>query len=111
MAEPQSTPESVPSPSDEQVSSTQPVDTETPNRSLVIRNQAQNPGFLYKFRYPLFAAGFAFLLSPFAFLWPGQSQVEPTNYAERTRRVLKTTPYVPTYHFCNWKSLLTGILV
>lgn len=103
MAEPQSTPESVPSPSDEQVSSTQPVDTETPNRSLVIRNQAQNPGFLYKFRYPLFAAGFAFLLSPFAFLWPGQSQVEPTNYAERTRRVLKTTPLIDGHNDLPWQ--------
>ncbi|KAI1469073.1 membrane dipeptidase-domain-containing protein [Daldinia caldariorum] len=64
----------------------------TPVQSLVVHSQTQNSGFFSRFRYHLFAAGLAFLLSPFAFIWPGQSSIDPTNNAERTRRVLKTTP-------------------
>ncbi|XXH01866.1 hypothetical protein Hte_008228 [Hypoxylon texense] len=87
----------------QQSSSQQGVTANAPEQSLVIRSQAQNSGFLSKFRYHLFAAGFAFLLGPFAFLWPGQSPVDPANYAERTRRVLKTTPLIDGHNDLPWQ--------
>lgn len=85
--------ESTSSPSDGQGSSSpQSATSNTAEQSIVVRSQTQNSGFFSKFRYHLYAVGFAFLLSPLAFIWPGQAPVDPTNYAERTRRVLKTTP-------------------
>lgn len=87
MAESGPVAESIPPPSEER-------ETSVSDRSIVVRSQSQSSGFFSKFRYHLFAAGFAFLLSPLAFIWTGQSPVDPTNYAERTRRVLKTTPSV-----------------
>ncbi|KAI1773190.1 membrane dipeptidase-domain-containing protein [Hypoxylon cercidicola] len=74
-----------------------------PEQSLIVRSQTQNSGFLSRFRYHLFAAGFAFLLGPFAFLWPGQSPIDPTNYAERTRRVLQTTPLIDGHNDLPWQ--------
>ena len=61
-------------------------------RSLVVHSQASSSHTWSWFRYPLFAAGVALLLSPFTLLLPGEAAIDPTNYAERTRRVLKTTP-------------------
>ncbi|KAI4861916.1 membrane dipeptidase-domain-containing protein [Hypoxylon rubiginosum] len=87
----------------QQSSSQQGAAATAPEQSLVIRSQNQNSGFLFKFRYHLFAAGFAFLLGPFAFLWPGQTPVDPTNYAERTRRVLKTTPLIDGHNDLPWQ--------
>ncbi|KAI5863856.1 membrane dipeptidase-domain-containing protein [Durotheca rogersii] len=72
-------------------------------RTLVVRSQTQNTGFFSRFRYHLFAAGFAIMLGPFAFLWPGQSPIDPTNYVERTRRVLKTTPLIDGHNDLPWQ--------
>lgn len=36
------------------------------------------------------------LFTPLTYFWGGLSPVDPTNYAERTRRVLQTTPYAPS---------------
>lgn len=61
--------------------------------SLVIHPQAaRSSGILARFRYPILAAGIALLLSPLTFLWPGEAPVDPSDYAERTKRVLKSTP-------------------
>ncbi|KAI1459620.1 membrane dipeptidase-domain-containing protein [Annulohypoxylon moriforme] len=103
MAEPQSTPENISLPNDEQNASTEPQGPNSPERSLIVHNQVQNYGFFSRFRYHVFAAGFAFLLSPFAFLWPSQSPVDPTDYAERTRRVLKTTPLIDGHNDLPWQ--------
>ena len=65
---------------------------ETQDHALVVRSQTQGYSFWGRFRYPLLAAGFAFLLSPLTMLWSAECPIDPTNYAERTRRVLKTTP-------------------
>ncbi|KAI6081943.1 membrane dipeptidase-domain-containing protein [Hypoxylon rubiginosum] len=91
------------SPPSEGQPSQQEATSRSPEQSLVVRSQTQNSGFLNRFRYHLFAAGFAFLLGPFAFLWPGQSLVDPTNYAERTRRVLKTTPLIDGHNDLPWQ--------
>ncbi|KAI0381315.1 membrane dipeptidase-domain-containing protein [Hypomontagnella monticulosa] len=96
MAEPRPVVGSIPPPSEER-------DTSVPDRSLVVRSQNQNSGFFSRFRYHLFAAGFAFLLSPLAFIWTGQSPIDPTNYAERTRRVLKTTPLIDGHNDLPWQ--------
>ncbi|KAL7619622.1 hypothetical protein AAE478_010163 [Parahypoxylon ruwenzoriense] len=92
-------------PGDEQQSpSSDPAtNSSAPEQSLVVRSQTQNAGFFSRFRYHLFAAGFAFLLSPFAFLWPGQSPIDPKNYAERTERVLKTTPLIDGHNDLPWQ--------
>ncbi|KAI2465945.1 membrane dipeptidase-domain-containing protein [Annulohypoxylon bovei var. microspora] len=103
MAEPHSTMDSVSLPNDEQHPSTQAVNPEAPERSLIVHSQNQSSGFFSRFRYHLFAAGFAFLLGPFAFLWPGQSPIDPTNYAERTRRVLKSTPLIDGHNDLPWQ--------
>lgn len=60
--------------------------------ALVLHPDSQSRGFLSRLRIPLLAAGVALLLSPLTLLWPGEGPVDPTNYTERTRRVLKTTP-------------------
>ncbi|KAI1763139.1 membrane dipeptidase-domain-containing protein [Hypoxylon sp. FL1150] len=95
--------ESASSPSEVQQPSQQGATSRVPEQSLVVRSQTQNSGFLSRFRYHIFAAGFAFLLGPFAFLWPGQSPVDPTDYAERTRRVLKTTPLIDGHNDLPWQ--------
>lgn len=61
-------------------------------RSLIVRSRPQASGAWSWVRYPLVAAGVALSLSPLAFLWPGENPIDPTNYAERTRRVLKSIP-------------------
>ncbi|KAI2635787.1 membrane dipeptidase-domain-containing protein [Hypomontagnella submonticulosa] len=96
MAESGPVAESIPPPSEER-------ETSVSDRSIVVRSQSQSSGFFSKFRYHLFAAGFAFLLSPLAFIWTGQSPVDPTNYAERTRRVLKTTPLIDGHNDLPWQ--------
>ncbi|KAI1407140.1 membrane dipeptidase-domain-containing protein [Hypoxylon sp. FL1857] len=77
--------------------------TGTPERSLIVHPHTQGSGFFFRFRYHLFAAGFAVLLRPLAFLWPGQSPIDPTNYAERTRRVLKSTPLIDGHNDLPWQ--------
>ncbi|KAM0335232.1 hypothetical protein ACHAQA_000275 [Verticillium albo-atrum] len=72
-----------------QLQSTTPSD-----RTLIVHPQSRNAGFFARFRYPLLTAGFALLLSPLTFLWSGESPVDPSDYAERTRRVLKSTPLI-----------------
>ena len=61
-------------------------------RELVVAHQARSTGFFTRFRYHILAAGFALLLSPLSLIWPQEGPVDPTDYAERTRRVLNTTP-------------------
>ncbi|KAI1385684.1 membrane dipeptidase-domain-containing protein [Hypoxylon trugodes] len=102
MAEQQPTTEGISPASDEHAPS-QTVNSGTPDRSLVVHSQTQNSGFFSRFRYHIFAAGFAFLLSPLAFIWPGQSPIDPTNYAERTRRVLKSTPLIDGHNDLPWQ--------
>ncbi|OTA98770.1 hypothetical protein M426DRAFT_17094 [Hypoxylon sp. CI-4A] len=103
MAEPQSPTENSPSSDNNQDPSSRTETSNTPSRSLIVHSQSQNTGFLSRFRYHLFAAGFAFLLSPLALIWPGQSPIDPTNYAERTKRVLKTTPLIDGHNDLPWQ--------
>ncbi|KAI0886559.1 membrane dipeptidase-domain-containing protein [Annulohypoxylon maeteangense] len=102
MAE-QASSEGASLPGDEQDTPDQSQSSAAPERSLVVHNQAQNSGFISRFRNHLFVAGFAFLLSPFAFLWPSESPVDPTNYEERTRRVLKSTPLIDGHNDLPWQ--------
>ena len=60
--------------------------------AVVVHPDRQSRGFFSRLRIPLLAAGVALLLSPLTLFWPGEGPVDPTNYTERTRRVLKTTP-------------------
>lgn len=62
------------------------------DRALVLQSQSSSRGRAGWFRYPFLAAGLALFLGPLAFIWSGESAVNPSDYAERTRRVLKSTP-------------------
>ncbi|KAJ4251496.1 hypothetical protein NW762_011483 [Fusarium torreyae] len=72
-------------------------------RSLTIRPSSQSRGFQSWLRYPLLAAGIGLLLSPLSLFWPGEGPVDPTDYAERTRRVLKTTPLIDGHNDLPWQ--------
>lgn len=61
-------------------------------RELVVAHQARNTRFFARFRYHILATGLALLLSPLSLIWSREGPVDPTDYAERTRRVLNTTP-------------------
>ncbi|EXM27383.1 hypothetical protein RAB80_013426 [Fusarium oxysporum f. sp. vasinfectum] len=62
--------------------------------ALVLHANSSATAWWSRFRYPVITAGIVLLLSPFTFLWPGQESIDPTNYAERTKRILKTTPLI-----------------
>jgi len=55
-----------------------------------------------RFRCSFFFAGLAFLFTPFVSLWNFESPVDPTNYAERARRVLKSTPLIDGHNDFPW---------
>lgn len=60
-------------------------------QSLVVRSSQANAVQSW-WRYPLMAAGAALFLTPFSYLWSWEAPIDPASYAERTRRVLKSTP-------------------
>lgn len=64
------------------------------NRTLILRSEPQTSGWYRFLPSPFKMAGTALLFSLLGFLWPGQEPIDPTDYAERTRRVLKTTPLI-----------------
>jgi membrane dipeptidase len=68
--------------------------TSTNNRdgALVLHANSYGTAWWSRFRYPIITAGIVLLLSPFTFLWSNQESIDPKNYAERTKRILKTTP-------------------
>lgn len=62
------------------------------SRTLILHPESQTSGWYRFLPSPFKMAGAAVLFSLLGFLWPGEGLVDPTDYAERTRRVLKTTP-------------------
>ncbi|KAH9885548.1 membrane dipeptidase-domain-containing protein [Xylariomycetidae sp. FL2044] len=77
--------------------------TARPERSLVVHSESQDAGFLSRFRYHFLTAGIAFLLTPLAFFWPGAAPLDPTDYAERTNRVLSSTPLIDGHNDLPWQ--------
>ncbi|KAF2488690.1 hypothetical protein BU16DRAFT_520459 [Lophium mytilinum] len=71
--------------------------------SLILHPHARPLGFLARFRYSLYAAGIALLFTPLTYLWTGQAPIDPSNYVERTRRVLKTTPLIDGHNDLPWQ--------
>ena len=49
------------------------------------------------------ASGLTILLTPFTFLWHREMPVNPADYAERTRRVLNTTPLIDGHNDLPWQ--------
>ncbi|KAF4463324.1 membrane dipeptidase [Fusarium albosuccineum] len=86
----------TPQQEDNTASNADPVASDTNERqgALILHSSSSATAWWTRFRNPIIAAGFALLLSPFAFLWPGQESIDPANYAERTKRILKTTPLI-----------------
>ncbi|KAF2732611.1 hypothetical protein EJ04DRAFT_513769 [Polyplosphaeria fusca] len=63
-----------------------------PNTSIVLHPARRaNSGWL---RNSFLATGVAILLSPLTLFWPSAAPIDPTDYAERTRRVLRSTPLI-----------------
>ncbi|KAK4541579.1 hypothetical protein LTR36_007876 [Oleoguttula mirabilis] len=80
-----------------------PYDAKRANQhSIILHPQSQHTGFFKRFRSSIFFASFALLLSPLTFFHPSSAPVDPTDYAERTRRVLKTTPLIDGHNDLPW---------
>lgn len=60
--------------------------------TIVLRSQARAGAWWSRWRSPLLFASLAALLSPLSFLFNSEGPLDPTDYAERTRRVLRDTP-------------------
>ncbi|KAF2675773.1 hypothetical protein K458DRAFT_323692 [Lentithecium fluviatile CBS 122367] len=77
----------------------------TPAResALILHPNSQTSGFFARWRRSFIAAGLAALLSPLTFLWPGEAPINPTDYTERTRRVLKITPLIDGHNDLPWQ--------
>ncbi|KAJ9144957.1 Dipeptidase [Pleurostoma richardsiae] len=83
--------------------SSPPTESALEERSVVVRSQAQGSHFWSRFRYSLLAAGLALIFSPLSLIWPREGAVDPTDYAERTRRVLKSTPLIDGHNDLPWQ--------
>lgn len=94
MADSSPTVTSPPRRNSQQANTPQSTTSTNNNRdgALVLHANSSATAWWSRFRYPVITAGIVLLLSPFTFLWPGQESIDPTNYAERTKRILKTTP-------------------
>ena len=75
----------------------------TPNSSLILHPSTQSSGFFTRWRHAFLGVGFAILLTPLTFFLPGESPVDPTDYAERTRRVLRDTPLIDGHNDLPWQ--------
>ncbi len=60
--------------------------------ALVVRIQQHESSIWTRWRAAFFAAGIAVVFAHLGSLWSGEPPTDPTNYIERTRRILKTTP-------------------
>ncbi|RSL91673.1 putative dipeptidase [Fusarium oligoseptatum] len=72
-------------------------------RSLTVRPNHQSQNSRSWLRYPFLAAGIALFLGPFSFIWPREDPIDPTDYVERTKRVLKTTPLIDGHNDLPWQ--------
>ncbi|CVL13413.1 hypothetical protein LB506_008605 [Fusarium annulatum] len=96
MADSSPTVASPPRRNSQQANTPQSTTSTNNNRdgALVLHASSSATAWWSRFRYPVITAGIVLFLSPFTFLWPGQESIDPTNYAERTKRILKTTPLI-----------------
>ncbi|UPK99766.1 hypothetical protein LCI18_010701 [Fusarium solani-melongenae] len=72
-------------------------------RSLTVRANYQSENTRSWLRYPFLAAGIALFLGPLSFFWPREGPIDPTDYVERTKRVLKTTPLIDGHNDLPWQ--------
>lgn len=70
-----------------------PVQEQEDDRSSsLIVHPSPNPRWFPQLRLPLISTGIFVLLGTLGLSWLAEGPVDPTDYAERTRRVLKSTP-------------------
>lgn len=62
--------------------------------SVVLRSETQALPWWSRWRSPLLLATLAVLFSPLTYVLNREGPVDPTNFSERTRRVLRDTPFV-----------------
>ncbi|KAK0387061.1 hypothetical protein NLU13_5374 [Sarocladium strictum] len=79
---------------------TQRTETDT---SVVLRSQARAGAWWSRWRSPLLFAGLAALLTPLAYLFNLEGPIDPTNYSERTKRVLRGTPLIDGHNDLPWQ--------
>ena len=75
---------------------------ELDSRAVVVHPLRQQTHPLWRWPYALATAGLAILLSPFAWWSQAESPIDPTNYALRTERILKTTPLIDGHNDLPW---------
>ena len=80
---------------------------ESSSQAVIIHPQNRSSSWLRRWRYALAAAGFALFVTPFttlgSLLQPAEKPIDPTNYALRTERVLKTTPLIDGHNDLPWQ--------
>lgn len=89
-------------PSQQSEGSTSTSREETGSQAIVVHPQRQHGNALWRWPYVFATAGLAILLSPFAWWSQAESPIDPTNYALRTQRVLKTTPLIDGHNDLPW---------
>ena len=75
---------------------------ETGSNALVVHPQRQHVNWLKRWSSSLAAVGLALLIAPFAWISSSEEPIDPTNYALRTQRVLKTTPLIDGHNDLPW---------
>ncbi|KAF2016065.1 hypothetical protein BU24DRAFT_409220 [Aaosphaeria arxii CBS 175.79] len=92
MADTMTTPNSLSREYDNQAQDSSPESSN--GRAIVLHPNSRNHGIWSFSRGTIITAAFALLLGPLTFFWPQQQPCDPTDYAERTRRILKQTPLI-----------------
>lgn len=77
--------------------------TDTRETRLIVRRQDGRAGFWSWLKFPVLVAGLAFGVSQLTSLWGAEVPLDPTDYIERSRRILKTTPLIDGHNDLPWQ--------
>ncbi|KAF2115334.1 membrane dipeptidase-domain-containing protein [Lophiotrema nucula] len=78
--------------------------SDTHDRALVLHPSSQSNGITSRLRSVFVAASLAIILTPLSLIWPGiQPPLDPSNYSERARRILKSTPLIDGHNDLPWQ--------
>lgn len=89
-------------PARRQQSSSSSTGQEQSSQTIVVHPQRQRSNPLWRWPYALTTAGLAILLAPLAWWLQAEAPIDPTDYALRTRRILKTTPLIDGHNDLPW---------
>ncbi|ORY15348.1 membrane dipeptidase-domain-containing protein, partial [Clohesyomyces aquaticus] len=77
-----------------------------PNTAVIVHLQQQEPGWSKRWRSALLAATPGALIIPISvagtWFWPFERAIDPTNFALRMERVLKSVPFIDGHNDFSW---------